>query len=186
MSGPAPDTPSSGAHRAAAAASAGSQSVPCAVVTISDTRTPETDRGGDLVARLLATAGHEVRHRAIVPDDVGPIESSLAALLADGAIRCVLTTGGTGIARRDTTIEVVARLLTAELPGFGEIFRMLSFAEVGAAAMLSRAVGGLVARAPERGGDTFVFAMPGSVNAVELAMTRLVVPELSHLVWERR
>lgn len=99
-------------------------------------------------------------------------------------MQAVLTTGGTGIAKRDTTIEVVRSLISAELPGFGELFRMLSWEEVGPAAMLSRAVAGLAAVAANSDG-ALIFAMPGSPNAVRLAMTRLIIPELPHLVWER-
>jgi molybdenum cofactor biosynthesis protein B len=173
-------------HRERAAADAAARSIRCAVLTISDTRTPETDTSGALIATLLTDAGHEIAHREIVADDPAAIEQHLEAWLADPAIQAILTTGGTGISRRDTTVEVVRRLLTAELEGFGELFRMISHTEIGAAAMLSRAVAGLVARDPDRGGDTFVFAMPGSSNAVRTAMTGLILPELPHLIWERR
>ena len=105
--------------------------------------------------------------------------------IAQGA-QLILTTGGTGIAKRDGTIDVVRRLLTIELEGFGELFRMLSFQQVQAAAMMSRAAGGLVIREPSRGGDTLLFSMPGSPNAVELAMSQLRAPQLAHLVWERK
>ncbi|MEQ8844157.1 MAG: MogA/MoaB family molybdenum cofactor biosynthesis protein [Phycisphaerales bacterium] len=169
-------------HREAAAATV--EAVPCAVITVSDTRTPETDKGGDLVVRRLEDAGHVVRSREIVPDDADRIAAAVDAGVADPEIRAVLTTGGTGISRRDTTIEVVRRRLASELPGFGELFRMLSWDEVGAAAMLSRAIAGLAVH--DAGGDTFIFAMPGSTNAVDTAMSKLVTPELSHLVWERR
>ncbi|MCA9286866.1 MAG: MogA/MoaB family molybdenum cofactor biosynthesis protein [Phycisphaerales bacterium] len=160
--------------------------VSCAVLTVSDTRTIETDAGGAMIVRLLAQASHTVADRALVPDEPGQIEPKLQDWLANPSIQAVLVTGGTGIARRDTTIEVVRRLLTAELEGYGELFRTLSFAQVGAAAMLSRAVGGLVVRDADAGGETFLFAMPGSVNAVETAMSRLILPQLAHLVWERR
>jgi molybdenum cofactor biosynthesis protein B len=135
---------------------------------------------------MLTDAGHEIVRRDIVPDDAVAIERRLEEWLGDATIQAVLTTGGTGISRRDTTVEVVRRLLSAELEGFGELFRMISHAEVGAAAMLSRAVGGLVTRTPDLGADTFIFAMPGSSNAVRTAMTKLILPELSHLCWERR
>lgn len=151
----------------------------CAVLTISDTRTIQTDSGGALVRRLLTIAGHEIAASAIVKDEPTQIDSQLRHWLADPTIHIICCTGGTGIARRDTTIEVVHRLIDKPLPGFGELFRMLSWEKVGAAAMLSRAVAGLA-------GETFLFAMPGSTDAVELAMTQLIVPELSHLVWERR
>lgn len=169
-------------HRASAEMTVGA--VPCGVITVSDTRTPETDAGGDLVQRLLEAGGHRVVERCIVPDDPGAIDAALDGFLAREDVLAVLLTGGTGISRRDTTIEVVERRLVAELPGFGELFRMLSWSEVGAAAMLSRATAGLMEHT--EGGETFVFAMPGSTNAVETAMSKLIVPELGHLVWERR
>jgi hypothetical protein len=105
---------------------------------------------------------------------------------ATPSIDAIISTGGTGIARRDSTIDVVRSMLTHELDGFGELFRMLSYEQVGPAAMLSRAVGGLVMRDPAHGGDTFLFAVPGSVNAVETAVSKLIAPQLAHLVWERR
>lgn len=151
----------------------------CAVLTISDTRTPETDKGGKLIAESLGAAGHTVADRRIVPDEPDQIRAALDAWLSsDPAFDAVLTTGGTGISSRDTTVEVAKALLDKELEGFGELFRMLSYEQVGAAAMLSRAVGGLA-------GETLLFCLPGSTNAVELAMTKLIVPELPHLVWER-
>ncbi|TVQ30356.1 MAG: MogA/MoaB family molybdenum cofactor biosynthesis protein [Phycisphaeraceae bacterium] len=170
-------------HRRQASEGESSRRVACAVLTVSDTRTPETDKGGDLVARLLEEAGHEVVERAIVPDESARIGAWIDERLANPGVRAILTTGGTGIAKRDTTIDVVRARLATELEGFGELFRMLSWEEVGAAAMLSRAVAGLATH--DTGGDTFIFAMPGSVNAVETAMTKLIAPEIGHLVWER-
>lgn len=172
-------------HRSAAGASERSASVACAVLTVSDTRTSANDAGGDLVVRLLEEGGHRVVARAIVRDEAADIGAWLDGRLADPAVRAILTTGGTGIARRDTTIDVVRSRLTVQLEGFGELFRMISYGEVGAAAMLSRAAAG-VAIAGDRatGRRTLVFAMPGSVNAVETAMRNLIAPELSHLVWE--
>ena len=180
------DRMSTTSHAQQAAESAREAPVRCAILTISDTRTEATDTGGATVARLAQDAGHLVLHRVIVRDDAPAIRSAIEAWLGDPSIDAVLTTGGTGIARRDSTIEVVRGLLTKELEGFGELFRMLSFDAVGPAAMLSRAVGGLVVRPTEAGGDTFIFAMPGSVNAVETAMSKLIGPQLAHLVWERR
>jgi molybdenum cofactor biosynthesis protein B len=121
-----------------------------------------------------------------VPDDPAKIRSQIEQWLADDSILAILITGGTGIGNRDSTVEVVRGLLTVELDGFGELFRMLSYEQVRAAAMLSRAIGGLVVRPAGEGGDTLIFAMPGSPAAVELAMSRLIGPQLSHLVWERR
>ena len=168
-------SPSSNEHRRRAKG----RTVPCAALTVSDTRTRADDKSGEIIIEALQAAGHEVKAREIVKDDADQIETQLRAWVADPAVEAVCSTGGTGISSRDTTIEVVERLLTKKLDGFGELFRMLSWDEVGAAAMLSRAVAGLA-------GETFIFAMPGSSNAVKLGMTRLIVPELGHLVWERR
>jgi molybdenum cofactor biosynthesis protein B len=126
----------------------------------------------------LKGAGHTVGAYAIVKDEPVQIREQLQRWLGEKKFDVICTTGGTGIASRDTTIEVVDRLLTKKLDGFGELFRMLSWHEVGAAAMLSRAIGGL-------SGETLIFTMPGSVNAVGLAMSKLIVPELPHLIWER-
>ncbi len=160
-------------------AQAKNQSAACAVLTISDTRTQANDEGGRIIQDSLTAAGHSVRAYTIVKDEPAQIDKQLRAWLTDASIQVICTTGGTGIARRDTSIEVVETLLDKKLDGFGELFRMLSWQEVGAAAMLSRAVGGLA-------GETLIFAMPGSTNAVRLAMERLIVPELAHLVWERK
>ncbi len=173
-------------HLQHAARTAAERPVRCAILTVSDTRTRENDTGGDLVENLAKSAGHDVLERAIVKDDPTQIRTAIEHWLSRQDIDAVLTTGGTGIAKRDTTIEVVRSLLTAELEGFGELFRMLSWEQVQAAAMFSRAVGGLVSRTPDDGGDTFIFAMPGSPNAVETAMKNLIAPQLAHLVWERR
>jgi len=177
---------STASHRRDAATLAGERPIPCAVLTVSDTRTIETDESGALVVRLLEERAHRVVERDLVPDEPDAIRRRLLGWLGNPDVSVIISTGGTGVGRRDTTVEVVRALLTTELEGFGELFRMLSFEEIGAAAMLSRAVGGLVAQAREGGGDTIVFALPGSRNAVETAMTRLIVPELPHVVWERR
>ena len=160
-------------HRAAAA----DRRARCAVLTVSDTRTPETDKGGRLIIDQLEAAGHEAVEYLIVRDEPAQIENQLRAWL-DAKPDVILTTGGTGISSRDTTVEVARRLLDKELEGFGELFRMLSYEEVGPAAMLSRAVAGLA-------GDTLLFTLPGSTNAVGLALTKLILPELPHLIWER-
>lgn len=173
------------AHHREAAKHGADRPIPCAVLTVSDTRTVETDESGALIVSRLEERGHRIAERTIVRDDAEAIRGQLAAWLADASVRVILSTGGTGIGRRDTTIEVVRAMLTAELDGFGELFRVISYEEIGSAAMLSRAIGGLVAQAAEGGGDTFVFALPGSRNAVETALSRLILPELPHLVWER-
>lgn len=148
-----------------------------AILTISDTRTPETDTGGRLIAELIEREGSTVAHREILKDEPALIRSRVAELCASGIYGAIITTGGTGIAPRDGTFEAISGLLDKELPGFGELFRMLSWQEVGAAAMLSRAVAGLRGR-------TLIFSIPGSTNAVQVAMEKLIVPELRHLVWE--
>jgi molybdopterin adenylyltransferase len=150
-----------------------------AVLTISDTRTPETDTGGDTVEELMRAAGHEIAERGIVRDEASGIRTKLAELLARSDVDAVITTGGTGISARDTTYEVVDSMLEKKLDGFGELFRMLSYEEIGAAAVLSRCVAGAV-------GTKFVACLPGSRNAVRLAVERLLVPELAHVVFELR
>jgi molybdenum cofactor biosynthesis protein B len=177
---------SSRAHQQAAADAARHRSVRCAILTVSDTRTLQDDVGGNMIELFLRGAQYEPADRAIVKDDPAQIRTQLEAWLARHDVDVIITTGGTGIARRDTTVEVVRRLLTAELEGFGELFRMLSWQQVGAAAMLSRAVAGLVSRPANAGADTFIFSMPGSPNAVETAMRHLICPQICHLVWERR
>ena len=150
-----------------------------AVLTVSDTRGPGDDRSGDTLAQMIREAGHEVADRAIVKDDTGLIAGRVRGWIADPSVDVVITTGGTGITRRDSTFEAIDRILEKRLPGFGELFRMLSFQEIGAAAMLSRACAGTC-----RG--KIVVALPGSENAVRLALTRLLIPELRHLVSETR
>jgi molybdenum cofactor biosynthesis protein B len=153
---------------------AGPASVQCAVVTVSDTRDRTSDSSGRLIARALLAAGHRVVSHDILKDEPRRIAARLRALAAGREARVVLLTGGTGIAARDTTHEAVARLLEKTLPGFGELFRALSYRQVGPSAMLSRAVAGTY-----RG--MAIFSMPGSPQAVRLAMRRLILPELSHV-----
>ncbi len=167
-------------------AAANGRTVRCAVLTVSDSRTPGTDVSGPLAAKLLAERGHLVVERDIVPDEPDAIARKLEAWIAQPGIDAVVTTGGTGLAPRDRTVEVVRGLLTTELEGFGELFRMLSYGQIGANALMSRAVGGLVSRRPDEGGDTFLFALPGSSKAVELGVKELVAPQLGHLVWLRK
>ena len=162
------------AHRHAAP-----QTLAGVVITVSDTRTPDTDSGGALVAELLEGAGHRVLARAIVPDDVDAICNEVGAALARDEVHVVLLTGGTGIAPRDVTPEALAPMLDRVLPGFGELFRALSYEEIGSAALLSRAVAG-VAR------GRIVAALPGSRAAIRLAMEKLLLPELPHLAAEAR
>jgi molybdenum cofactor biosynthesis protein B len=155
------------------------QGVRCAVITVSDSRTLETDTGGQLLKDLLLQAGFAVDVREISPDEPAKMRPLLERLRDDVQIDAVLLTGGTGLSSRDMTFETVSSLVTKPLPGYGELFRMLSFQEIGPAAMLSRAVGGLMA-------TTVVLTMPGSPAAVRLAVERVIVPELRHLVREAR
>ncbi|EGQ2723388.1 molybdenum cofactor biosynthesis protein MoaB [Staphylococcus pseudintermedius] len=151
----------------------------CAVLTVSDTRTTETDKGGQSVQTLLQTADFEVeiQHYMIVKDELTTIQSTVQQWLT-GDVDVIVTTGGTGIAPRDVTIEAVTPLLDKEIEGFGELFRYLSFTEdVGTRALLSRAVAGTAKR-------TLIFCLPGSTGAVKLALNRLILPELTHLVYE--
>ena len=155
------------------------EGVCCAVVTVSDTRTRETDTGGQLLYDLLAQAGVDVGRREIVRDEPATMRPLLEQLRDDPGIDAVLLTGGSGLSSRDQTFETVSSLITKPLSGYGELFRMLSYQEIGAAAMLSRAVGGLMDR-------TIVLTMPGSPAAVRLAVERIIVPELRHMVREAR
>jgi molybdenum cofactor biosynthesis protein B len=147
--------------------------IDCAVVTVSDTRTEADDTSGRRIRELLEERGHAVAFYRIVRDEPELVERLFDELPA--SVRAVIFNGGTGLARRDTTYEALARLLEKEITGFGEIFRMLSYQEIGPAAMLSRATAGVVA-------GRAVFSVPGSTKAVELAMTKLVLPELGHIV----
>jgi molybdenum cofactor biosynthesis protein B len=148
-----------------------------AIVTVSDTRTRENDTGGDLIENRITVAGHKVVFRTIVKDEPAQIGALLDQIVNETDARLILFTGGTGIAPRDTTYDVLAGKLEKTMPGFGELFRMLSYQEVGAAAMLSRATAGTY-----RG--RVVISMPGSPNAVQVAMDKLIMPEIQHLAWE--
>lgn len=160
------------AHRAAAPAS-----VRCYVLTVSDTRTEDTDAGGRAIRVLLAEHGHSIVGRTIVRDEPADVTRVVREQIASPDTQVIITTGGTGITSRDRTFEAVTTLLEKRLDGFGELFRMLSYQEIGSAAILSRACAGLAH-------GTIVILLPGSENAVRLAMTKLVLPELGHLVRE--
>jgi molybdenum cofactor biosynthesis protein B len=149
--------------------------VRCAVLTVSDTRTEETDSGGRAIADLLTAAGHDVVARTILKDEPELIREAVRRHIASGKVQAVMTTGGTGITSRDSTYEAVTSLLEKQLDGFGELFRMLSFQDIGPAAMMSRATAGLSQ-------GCIIIALPGSESAVRLAMEKLVLPELGHLV----
>jgi molybdenum cofactor biosynthesis protein B len=149
-------------------------SVACAILTVSDTRIAATDTSGSLIRELLEARGHRVIDHAIVADEPEVVRERVLAFCVRGDCDAVLLTGGTGVAARDTTHETIASILEKRLDGFGELFRMLSYAEIGPAAMLSRAVAGIRGR-------TAIFSMPGSTPAVRLAMEKLILPEIAHL-----
>jgi molybdenum cofactor biosynthesis protein B len=149
----------------------------CAVLTISDTRSEATDTAGAAIRQLLAEAGHTIVDHGIVADEPREIVAIVSDWTSRPGVDLVITTGGTGVAQRDKTVDALAALFETALPGFGEIFRHLSFEAVGPAAMLSRATAGIVGR-------TAVFVLPGSEQAVRLAMARLILPQIGHLVRE--
>jgi len=151
--------------------------VACFILTVSDTRTLATETSGRTIAELLGREGHTVTGRAVVRDEPAEVTRVLRDEIARGEARAIITTGGTGIAKRDSTYEAVTALLDKRLDGFGELFRMLSFQEIGSAAMLSRATAGI-------SGGRAIFMLPGSEAAVRLAMERLILPELGHVVRE--
>ncbi len=153
------------------------RSISCFVLTISDTKTPETDTSGALIRELLRAGGHRIAGSAIVRDEPADVQRIVCEQCADPAVQAVILTGGTGITSRDSTFEAVEALVDKRLPGFGELFRMLSYQEIGAAAMLSRAQAGVRA-------GRIVVSLPGSPNACRLALEKLLIPELGHLVGE--
>lgn len=168
--GRAGEPSSAGAHRSAAP-----RRVPSVVITVSDTRTLADDTGGALLVELLEGAGHPVAGRVLVPDDVGAIQNALDEAVMRDDVAAVFLTGGTGIAPRDVTYEVVAGLLDKTLDGFGEAFRRLSWDEIGPRAVLSRAIAGTRGR-------TLVVALPGSTKAVELGIARVLLPIATHVI----
>ena len=151
-------------------------SVRCFVLTISDTRTAASDTSGDAISTALEAAGHVVAGRRIVHDDPDTVQRAVRAAVD---VDAVITTGGTGIAARDGTYEALSALFDKTIDGFGELFRFLSYEQVGSAAMMSRAVAGTMGR-------TAVFALPGAEQAVRLAMEKLILPEIGHVVRELR
>ncbi|MFY4774599.1 MogA/MoaB family molybdenum cofactor biosynthesis protein [Metabacillus sp. RGM 3146] len=153
-------------------------SVACSIITVSDTRTEETDKSGALIRDLLITKGHEVTDYQIIKDEQTLIKNAVLYACENSKIKAVIVNGGTGIATRDVTIEAVHPLLDKEMPGFGEIFRSLSyFEDIGSSAILSRALAGTAS-------NTAVFVIPGSSGAVKLAMEKLILPELGHIIRE--
>jgi len=162
------------AHKAQAPAS-----VACYVLTVSDSRTSDTDTGGHAIRDLLEQGGHQVTGHTIVKDEPAQVAARVREQLADPRTQIIITTGGTGITSRDGTFEAIDALLEKRLDGFGELFRMLSFQDIGPAAMMSRATAGTAS-------GKAIFVLPGSPNAVQLAMTRLILPELGHVVQQLR
>jgi molybdopterin adenylyltransferase len=153
--------------------------IDCAIITISDTRTTETDTGGQLAHQLLRSAGHEVKFYQIVPDEPEQIVALLEQLAHQKSIQAVILSGGTGISPRDRTYEALSNLLEKVLPGFGELFRTLSYAEIGSRAISSRSIAGTYRQ-------MIIFALPGSRGAVELGLTKIILPELPHLIKQLR
>lgn len=151
-------------------------SVNCGIITISDTRTPETDTGGALIRAGLEGAGHTVLRYIVVKDEPTQIVEHVRDFVASGC-QLIITSGGTGISRRDSTFEAIDALLEKRMPGFGEIFRMLSYQDIGPPAILSRATAGVFQR-------SLIFCLPGSPAAVRLGMEKIILPELAHLMWE--
>lgn len=174
LNNPFQNSQSAQEHRDAAPDSVG-----FAVLTVSDTRTRDDDASGRLIREHLDFRGHDLKGYEIVPDEADRIRHKLNEWLADPGISAIIVNGGTGIAGRDVTFPIISSLIQKHMPGFGEIFRMLSWQEVGAASMLSRATAGVHE-------NTVIFSLPGSVNAVRLAMEKLIGPELGHVVHEVR
>lgn len=156
---------------------AGHGPVTIAIVTVSDTRTPDNDENRHYIEQRMSELGHVVAAYRLIKDEPDQVRAALEELAALPNVQIILFNGGTGISPRDTTYDVISRILEKTLPGFGELFRLLSFQEVGAAAMLSRATAGVYK-------NTLVVSMPGSPNAVQVALEKLILPEINHLAWE--
>lgn len=150
-----------------------------ALLTVSDTRSGADDVSGSLMRELVAASGHSVSASAIVPDDAQAVREQILSWALDAGHDVIVSSGGTGLSARDTTVEAVSDLFDVRIDGFGELFRFLSFEEIGSGAMLSRAAAGVVRGTP-------VFLLPGSPKAVTLALTRLILPEIGHLAGELR
>ena len=166
------DQPSHVQHK-----TAGPQRIGCLVITCSDTRTPETDTSGQLIQRLLNGQGHQVIAYHVIKDDPSDIQRLLTQAAQNDSLHAIIINGGTGISRRDSTFEAIDQLLEKRLDGFGELFRYLSYKDIGSPAMLSRATAGLYH-------GKVVFSTPGSSGAVRLAMEQLILPEIGHIVGE--
>jgi len=153
------------------------QNVACAVLTTSDSRTEKEDESGALIKQRLADAGHTVMHYAILKNDAGIIRQQVSSLLLHRDIRVIITSGGTGLSRRDVTVDTVAPILEKKLEGFGELFRQLTNQEIGTGSIMSRAIAGLA-------NGKVIICIPGSLGAATLAMDKIIIPEIGHLVRE--
>jgi molybdenum cofactor biosynthesis protein B len=153
------------------------QNVPCAVVTVSDSRTKDTDESGSIIIEKLNSDGHLVVDYRIVRDNISEIKGAIIADLENVEVKVIICNGGTGIAKRDVTVEAVSAFMEKSIEGFGEFFRHLSYEEIGIAAMMSRAVGGVAF-------GKIILCLPGSSGAVRLAMDKIVLPQIGHMVWE--
>ncbi|MFC1786791.1 molybdenum cofactor biosynthesis protein B [Halobacteriota archaeon] len=152
------------------------KSVRCAVLTFSDSRTEENDDSGKLIKELLVKSGHDIVAYQVLKDDLESIQKAVKDLIYSD-VQAIITNGGTGISKKDVTIEAISVLLDKKLDGFGDIFRFLSYEHMGSAAMMSRALAGVIK-------SKIVICMPGSVDAVQLGMKKLILPELGHMIWE--
>lgn len=153
------------------------RSVDCLIITCSDTRTPDTDTSGQLIQNLLTEKGHKIAAYHLVKDEPAEIKARITEGIADESVQAIIINGGTGISRRDSTFEAVDAMLEKRLDGFGEVFRFLTYQEIGSPAIMSRATAGIIK-------GRVLFSTPGSENAVRLAMEKLILPELGHLVKE--
>jgi molybdenum cofactor biosynthesis protein B len=153
------------------------KSVKCAIITVSDSRDEDSDTSGKAMIELLESSGHVPIYKGVVKDNPEDIKTVLNGVLKDSEIQAVIIDGGTGVAKRDITIEVLEPMLDKVLPGFGEMFRMLSYDEIGSAAIMSRATAGII-------DGKIIFSIPGSLPACKLAVSKLIAPELGHLIWE--
>ena len=153
------------------------RSVGCTVITCSDTRTPETDTSGQLIQKLLKENGHTIAAYHLVKDEPAQIRARITEGVANDSVQAIIINGGTGISRRDSTFEAVDAILEKRLDGFGEVFRFLTYQDIGSPAIMSRATAGIIK-------GRVLFSTPGSENAVRLAMEKLILPELGHLVKE--
>lgn len=156
---------------------AGHGPITLAIVTVSDTRTPETDTNKQYLEARMNELGHKVAAYRLIKDEPDQVAAVMDELAEMAEVQIVLFNGGTGIAPRDTTYDAISRKLEKTLPGFGELFRMISYQDIGAAAMLSRATAGVYKQ-------TLIVSMPGSSNAVKTAVEKLIIPEINHLAWE--